>query len=478
MIFVTKILEKLEKFFIYSIESSDIIKENHKLVDYERPESKSRASDSDNDTHKTKKYSSLSSLSSTYDSIKSRSRSPRRSHYNKSASFSSRSSSIDSYKKSPSSNSRRPHNHYHHRHHYHNHSHNHYSRHHHNRRRKRSRSRTTSYRHHHNNSHSNYKKQAHYSNYNSSSVTNANQYEYNNRSRSHSLANAIIPKSPSTSPPPLTKKRVLDGENHSIVDDELKRVKCDSTTSEIILNQINEITSSSVSVKEKAQKLDEESSTTIKSKKKSKKKNEVRRSVRIKHIETKKIHDKETELAEKLKQLNENESFSRSPPQSPSSSSSNQQFSSTMDETNSIQKQQSSSPKGFKKMLLSKAFNEIAARSEYNNEINKLVTENWPKFSYLDENVYLFKYKKSKSNKQAKRMTCDCSTSEQERNLGLVPCGEDCLNRMLMIECGSRCACDSYCTNKRFQRHQYSFIIPFQTSFKGWGLKALDEIKK
>lgn len=35
-------------------------------------------------------------------------------------------------------------------------------------------------------------------------------------------------------------------------------------------------------------------------------------------------------------------------------------------------------------------------------------------------------------------MICDCSTSEQERQLGIAACGADCLNRMLLIECGNR----------------------------------------
>lgn len=31
-------------------------------------------------------------------------------------------------------------------------------------------------------------------------------------------------------------------------------------------------------------------------------------------------------------------------------------------------------------------------------------------------------------------MVCDCSTSEEERASDIQACGEDCLNRMLMIE--------------------------------------------
>ena len=31
-------------------------------------------------------------------------------------------------------------------------------------------------------------------------------------------------------------------------------------------------------------------------------------------------------------------------------------------------------------------------------------------------------------------MVCDCTTSKSERSRGFPACGEDCLNRLLMIE--------------------------------------------
>ena len=83
--------------------------------------------------------------------------------------------------------------------------------------------------------------------------------------------------------------------------------------------------------------------------------------------------------------------------------------------------------------------------------------------------------KQTKCKKLA--MTCDCSTSEQERQLGIVPCGEDCLNRMIMIECGKGCPCGIYCSNKNFKNKNLAKIQPFKTECKGWGLKANVEIK-
>ena len=33
-----------------------------------------------------------------------------------------------------------------------------------------------------------------------------------------------------------------------------------------------------------------------------------------------------------------------------------------------------------------------------------------------------------------KRMVCDCTTSKEDRESGIVACGDDCLNKMLLIE--------------------------------------------
>lgn len=43
--------------------------------------------------------------------------------------------------------------------------------------------------------------------------------------------------------------------------------------------------------------------------------------------------------------------------------------------------------------------------------------------------------KKNKSHRDIKRMQCECAPlSKDERAQGEVACGEDCLNRLLMIE--------------------------------------------
>ena len=70
-------------------------------------------------------------------------------------------------------------------------------------------------------------------------------------------------------------------------------------------------------------------------------------------------------------------------------------------------------------------------------------------------------------------MICDCSVpTAEEVEDGEVGCGEECLNRLLMIECGSRCACGESCTNKRFQRRKYADVSAKATPGKGHGLFA------
>ncbi|KAH9489593.1 hypothetical protein Btru_036451, partial [Bulinus truncatus] len=99
----------------------------------------------------------------------------------------------------------------------------------------------------------------------------------------------------------------------------------------------------------------------------------------------------------------------------------------------------------------------------------------FPKFEIIDENIHLTERKCSKS---MKRMLCDCTTSREDRAMGMTACGSDCLNRMLMIECGSRCPCGEYCTNRRFQKKDYARTIPFSAGDKGWGLRADQDMEE
>lgn len=75
-------------------------------------------------------------------------------------------------------------------------------------------------------------------------------------------------------------------------------------------------------------------------------------------------------------------------------------------------------------------------------------------------------------SKEAKKMTCDCFLTQLEIERGELGCGDDCLNRMLLIECSPKCIVGDRCTNRRFQKHENSACNIFKTEKKGYGLIA------
>ncbi|KAK2581049.1 hypothetical protein KPH14_006092 [Odynerus spinipes] len=104
---------------------------------------------------------------------------------------------------------------------------------------------------------------------------------------------------------------------------------------------------------------------------------------------------------------------------------------------------------------------------------DKEMEERLSQFEYLRENLYLTE---RYTNKETKRMVCDCFLTEEEIERGELGCGEDCLNRLLMIECGSRCVVGDRCTNKRFQNCEYAKCEVFRTEKKGFGLRAVVDL--
>ncbi|XP_076653425.1 SET domain containing 2 isoform X2 [Halictus rubicundus] len=99
--------------------------------------------------------------------------------------------------------------------------------------------------------------------------------------------------------------------------------------------------------------------------------------------------------------------------------------------------------------------------------------ERLSQFEYLRENSYLTE---RYTNKETKRMVCDCFLTEEDIERGELGCGEDCLNRLLMIECGPRCVVGDRCTNKRFQNCEYAKCEVFRTEKKGFGLRAMVDL--
>ncbi|XP_052002922.1 histone-lysine N-methyltransferase SETD2-like [Xyrauchen texanus] len=101
-----------------------------------------------------------------------------------------------------------------------------------------------------------------------------------------------------------------------------------------------------------------------------------------------------------------------------------------------------------------------------------------PYFDLIEENLYLTERKKNKSHRDIKRMQCECAIlSREERARGIMACGEDCLNRLLMIECSSRCLNGAYCCNRRFQMKQHADFEVILTESKGWGLRSAKDLQ-
>lgn len=108
-----------------------------------------------------------------------------------------------------------------------------------------------------------------------------------------------------------------------------------------------------------------------------------------------------------------------------------------------------------------------------NAKFLKEMEERLSNFHVIKENEYLCERVVSK---EAKKMICDCFLTHEEEERGELGCGEDCLNRLLMIECGPDCNVKERCTNKRFQKLLCSPCRVFRTEKKGFGIMADIEI--
>uniref|UniRef100_A0A8D8P4B3 [histone H3]-lysine(36) N-trimethyltransferase n=1 Tax=Culex pipiens TaxID=7175 RepID=A0A8D8P4B3_CULPI len=110
---------------------------------------------------------------------------------------------------------------------------------------------------------------------------------------------------------------------------------------------------------------------------------------------------------------------------------------------------------------------------ELSDEYLRDMEEKLSRFETIRENMY---HCDKVISKEAKKMMCDCFLTEEEKDRGELGCGEDCLNKLLMIECGSRCVVGERCTNKRFQKLEYANTQVFRTEKKGFGIQASTEI--
>ncbi|KOB67346.1 putative huntingtin interacting protein [Operophtera brumata] len=104
---------------------------------------------------------------------------------------------------------------------------------------------------------------------------------------------------------------------------------------------------------------------------------------------------------------------------------------------------------------------------------DKIIAERINQYQHLEENEYLCDRMISKDTK---KMICDCFMTKEELERGELACGEDCLNRLLMIECNSRCPVGDRCTNRRFQKKENGPLKVFYAAKKGCGVEAANDI--
>ena len=94
-------------------------------------------------------------------------------------------------------------------------------------------------------------------------------------------------------------------------------------------------------------------------------------------------------------------------------------------------------------------------------------------FEHISTNVFICQRRR---NKQTGDMECDCSLSKEDISNGKKGCGDDCLNRLLMVECNKNCSLGNNCGNKRFQNVENAKTEVFKTENKGVGLRAAEKI--
>ncbi|KAL8171950.1 hypothetical protein V2J09_023754 [Rumex salicifolius] len=70
-------------------------------------------------------------------------------------------------------------------------------------------------------------------------------------------------------------------------------------------------------------------------------------------------------------------------------------------------------------------------------------------------------------------MVCHCKATRG----GKLGCDDECLNRMLNIECvQGTCPCGDFCANQQFQRQSYANLKWFRSGKKGYGLQVMEDI--
>lgn len=92
-------------------------------------------------------------------------------------------------------------------------------------------------------------------------------------------------------------------------------------------------------------------------------------------------------------------------------------------------------------------------------------------FQHIDSNEFLHRRHKTQTIDEV--MVCHCKPPP----VGQLGCGDECLNRILNIECDpGTCPCGDFCSNQQFQNRRYAKMEWTRCGKKGYGLKMLENL--
>ncbi|EDQ87823.1 uncharacterized protein MONBRDRAFT_26994 [Monosiga brevicollis MX1] len=114
---------------------------------------------------------------------------------------------------------------------------------------------------------------------------------------------------------------------------------------------------------------------------------------------------------------------------------------------------------------------ELQQLREQHKKAVHYTANDWIEYEQIEAPIY-----KAKMHKLEEDMECECQPNAADED---SYCGSNCLNRLLMVECNvARCPCGNKCRNRRLQKQQHARVEIFKTEKKGWGLRALEPIRK
>lgn len=98
-----------------------------------------------------------------------------------------------------------------------------------------------------------------------------------------------------------------------------------------------------------------------------------------------------------------------------------------------------------------------------------------PQLSWKLIKTNMFLHRNRKNQPMDEVMVCHCKPPPE----GRMGCRDQCLNRMLNIECvKGTCPCGDFCSNQQFQKRKYSKLKCVQSGKKGCGLQLQEDIPK